>query len=177
MTLQFPTKYMLAFDFADASVFVGETVNPKGYIKALMREWRSKELPVVRVIWKWTDLDHGRGSDLHAKYVARYRAMIAGKRLRARGLGQDGFPVSYASSSLYYRPDVIEKAGATQWGYGDLLLIEGVTAKPDNPPAPSPRRGLEWVFVGGGLALMASVTLCIFRGFSPIYDGQGAHDD
>jgi len=107
VTLQFPTKYMLAFDFTDGSVFVGETVNPKGYIKALMREWRSKELPVVRVVWQWTDLDHGKGFDLHSKYVARYRAMIAGKRLRARGIGPHGSPVTYDSSTLTFVSDVM----------------------------------------------------------------------
>jgi len=169
MTPWNPTKYMLAFDFTDGSVFVGETVDPKTYIKGLMRGWRSKELPVVRVVSQYVDFDHGRGFDLHSKYVARYRAMLAGKRIRATGLGQDGLPVVYDSSTLTYRPDVIEKAGCSQWGYGDLLLIDGVTAKPKDSPAPAPQRRLGWVIAEGGLALTAGVTLYIFGRFHPIF--------
>lgn len=130
----YPIKYMLAFDFADGSVFVGETSEPKRFIRAVMREWQSDERPVVRAVSSFRDIvNDGRGYDIHAKYVARYRAMIAGKLIRARGLGADGLPQTYAGSALEFHADVVSAAGSIPWGGGDVLVIDGITSMPADP--------------------------------------------
>lgn len=128
--MRYPTKFMLAMNFRDGTVFVGETFRPKAFIKALLREWRSDDLPIVRVVSRYCDMDDGRGYDLHAKYVARYRAFLAGKTIRVRGLGTDGLPITYRMTADDFRPSVVQAAGKTRWGYGDLLYIEGVTRLP-----------------------------------------------
>lgn len=146
----YPMKYMLAFDFADGSVFVGETSDPKLYVRTIMREWRSEERPVVRVVSRFCDVvNDGRGYDIHAKYVARYRAMIAGKVMRARGVGAGGSPRSYASSAIEFHPDVIDAAGSIAWGCGDLLMIDGLTS------ITAKARPIGWALVAGGVGLIA----------------------
>lgn len=147
-----PMKYMLAFDFADGSVFVGETSAPKRFIRALMREWQSDERPVVRIVSSFRDIvNDGRGYDIHAKYVARYHAMTAGKRIRARGLDDNGLPQTYEGSALDYHADVIAAAGSMPWGSGDLLLIDGVTKTPVDPARPA--RPIGWAIVASGVGL------------------------
>lgn len=177
MIHSFPAKYMLTFDFSDGSVFVGESMNPKLYIRALMREWRSDERPVVRIVSRYFDHDDGRGYDLHGKYVARHLAMMAGKVIRARGLGEHGLPQTYAATDIEFRPDVIEAAGSTSWGCGDLLLIDGVTSKPESPRIPVPTRLNSWVLIACGIGLAAGAALYISSGVRPILDSEGAHDD
>lgn len=177
VTHSFPAKYMLAFDFADGSVFVGESMNPEVYIRALMREWRSDERPVVRIVSLYFDPDRGRGYNLYGKYVARYPAMLAGKVVRARGLDEHGLPQTYASGDINFVPDVIEAAGSTSWGCGDLLLIDGVTSKPESPRIPVPTRLNSWVLIACGIGLAAGAALYISSGVRPILDSEGAHDD
>jgi hypothetical protein len=156
----FPTKYMLAFDFADGSVFVGETADPKLYIRTVMREWRSDERPVVRVVSSFRDIvNDGRGYDIHAKYKARYRAMIAGKVMRARGVGPDGLPRTYAGSDLEFHADVIEAAGSIPWGEGELLMIDGLTSSPADPAMPAAARPIGWAIVAGGVGLALGAAL------------------
>ncbi|WP_037493783.1 hypothetical protein [Sphingomonas sp. PAMC 26605] len=160
----YPIKLMLAFDFADGSVFVGETSEPKRFIRAVMREWQSDERPVVRVVSSYRELvNQSRGYDIHSKYVARYGAMLAGKGIRARGLGADGLPRTYAGSDLEFHADVISAAGSIAWGGGDPLVIDGITSMPANlekPAGPANAAamrpiGLAIVVGGVGLALGA----------------------
>lgn len=149
-----PMKYMLAFDFADGSVFVGETADPKLYIRTVMREWRSDERPVVRVVSSFRDIvNDGRGYDIHAKYKARYRAVVAGKVMRARGVGPDGLPRTYDGSDLEFHADVIEAAGSIPWGEGELLMIDGLTSSPAVPAMPVKSRPIGWAIVAGGVGL------------------------
>lgn len=156
----FPTKYMLGFEFADGSAFVGETLEPKRFIRAVMREWQSTEQPVVRVISSFQDyLDDGRGYDIHGKYVARYRAMTAGKLLRSRGVNADGSPKTYDGSVLDFRPEVIAAAGAMPWGHGKLLLIDGVTSMPPDPAVPKKDRAMGWAILAGGTSLLVGAAI------------------
>lgn len=156
----FPTKFMLAFDFADGSVFVGETADPKLYIRTVMREWRSDERPVVRVVSSFRDIvNDGRGYDIHAKYKARYRAMIAGKVMRARGVGPDGLPRTYAGSDLEFHVDVAAAAGSIPWGEGELLMIEGLTSPPADPAMPATARLIGWSIVAWGIGVVLGAAL------------------
>lgn len=149
-----PTKYMLAFDFADGSAFVGETADPKLYVRMVMREWRSDERPVVRVVSSFRDIvNDGRGYDIHAKYKARYRAMIAGKVMRARGVGPDGLPRTYAGSDLEFHADVVAAAGSIPWGEGELLMIDGLTSSSADLAVPATARPIGWAIVAGGVGL------------------------
>lgn len=156
----YPTKLMLAFDFADGSVFVGETADPKLYIRTVMREWRSDERPVVRIVSSFRDIvNDGRGYDIHAKYKARYRAMLAGKVMRARGVGADGLPRTYPASDLEFHADVVAAAGSVPWGDGELLAIDGVTSLPGNPVVPAKAPPIGWAIVAGGLGLAIGVAV------------------